>query len=94
MKTSRPNGVAIESLIVRAGACSPSKPPSRSVLQIVSAMVDESLNTVTVTKTKTLVLQIIWVFCRKGLRTFNNYLIGMEVSSFTVFNQKVLKREI
>lgn len=38
----------MESLIVRAGACSHSKPPSRSVLQITSAIVCVSPMTVTV----------------------------------------------
>lgn len=36
---SSPKGEAMESLIVSAGACSPSKAPSRSALQIESAIV-------------------------------------------------------
>lgn len=43
MKTWNPKGEAMESLIVRAGACSPSSAPSRSALQMDSAIDAEGL---------------------------------------------------
>lgn len=38
LKTSKPSGDLMQSLMVRAGACSPSNRPSRSALQIESAI--------------------------------------------------------
>ncbi len=43
VKTLNPKGEAIESLIVRAGACSPSSAPSLSALQMDSAIGAEDL---------------------------------------------------
>lgn len=43
VKTWNPKGEAMESLIVRAGACSPSSAPSRSALQMDSAIGTEDL---------------------------------------------------
>jgi hypothetical protein len=43
VKTLNPKGEAMESLIVRAGACSPSSAPSRSALQMDSAIGAEDL---------------------------------------------------
>lgn len=43
VKTLNPKGEAMESLIVRAGACSPSSAPSLSALQMDSAIGAEDL---------------------------------------------------